>query len=365
MPQFARAQLILVEVAAAAVAGGYAARGAWLFAGTAVGVIVLAAAVVPLRRRWLYQVLGSWAGLVRRRRRVGRRTGLAGLLGDYAIESVPGGNRGGAIGVVRSGTTWSVPLALGLDDVFNDDPAVPVQVLAGLLQIEDVELSSVRLVTVTTPVQGAANAPAGPSAPLTPLAARYCVLTVDTRRAAEAVGARGGSQAAVHQILRRCAVHAEQVLATADLRVRRLDETAVAGLFGTWLGPASPAGGRRGGQTLESRHDVRVAGVWSTLFAVTGDGDVTARVARLAAAAPTAIVVTTLVLQPAAGRRAGAARATLLVRLSAPEASSHEDAAHSLALLARAYDLVLQPLDGEQGELMRATTPVGVGEEAA
>lgn len=361
MPQPTPTQLVLVEAAGAAVLGGYAINRVCFVIGIAVGAVALAAAVIPLHRRWLYQILGSWLGLIRRRRAAARRPGFAGLLGDYHVESVAGGRRGSDLGVIRSGTTWSLPLVLGLEGVFNDDAAVPVDLLAGLLRIEEVPLSSVRLVTVTTPAHAVAQAPSGPAAPMTQLAARYCLLTLDTRLAAEPIGARGGTQAAIHQILRRCAVHTEQVLSTAGVTVRRLDENAVAGLFATFMGPSAPPSGRRGQHTAETWGDVRVGGTWSTVFAVTGSGpDVTSRVLRLAAAAPTPVVTTSLMLQPTA--RSARVEATMLVRISAPDSSPPQDAFRSLALLARAYDLVMQRLDGEQGQLLRATTPLGVGE---
>ncbi|MGI8679364.1 MAG: type VII secretion protein EccE [Jatrophihabitans sp.] len=363
MPQPTPTQLVLIEVAGAAVLGGYAINRACFVAGIVVGVMALAGAVVPLHRRWLYQVQGSWLGLMRRRRAAAHRPGFAGLLGDYQVESVAGGRRGSNLGVIRSGTTWSLPLVLGLEGVFNDDAAVPVDLLAGLLRIEDVPLSSVRLITVTTPAHAMAQAPDGPAAPMTQLAARYCLLTLDTRRTAETIGARGGTQAAIHQILRRCAVHTEQVLATAGVTVRRLDENAAASLFATFMGPSSPASGRRGQQTAETWGDVRVGGTWSTVFAVTGSGaDVTDRVLRLAAAAPTPVVTTSLMLQPTA--RSPHFEATMLVRISAPDLAPPQDAFRSLALLAQAYDLVMQRLDGEQGQLLRATTPLGVGESS-
>jgi type VII secretion protein EccE len=363
VPQFTRTQLVLAELAAAAALAGYAARGAWLIAGGVAAAGLLVSAGVPIRRRWLYQLVLSWIALLRRRRRSARRVGLAGMFGDYQVESVPGVGDGSRIGVVRSGTTWCLPLALGLDGVFNDDAPVPVDLLGRLLSVEDVRLSSVRLVTLTAPAQLPAYAPAGPVAPATPLAARYCLLTLDTRRAADAIAARGGTEAAVQQILRRCAVHAERALSTAGLSVRRLDENAVGGLFATWMGPATPAVGRRAPTSAESWRDVRVAGTWSTVFAVSGDGnDVTDRVARLAAAAPTPIVATTLLLQPAAGR--ADVDATLLMRLSAPDSVSEAGAIDWLSRIARAFGLIVQRLDGEQGPLLRATTPLGVGEPA-
>jgi hypothetical protein len=238
---------------------------------------------------------------------------------------------------------------------------VPVDLLTGLLSIEDVSLSSVRLVTLTAPAQLPAYAPPGPAAPVTPLAARYCLLTLDTRRAADAVAARGGTQAAVHQILRRCALHAEGVLSRAGLSVRRLDEGAVQALFAAWLGPQTPATGRGAQTAVESWRDVRVAGTWSTVFAVTGDGpDLTDRVARLAAAAPTPVVATTLLLQRVGSR--GDIQASLLMRLSAPGSVSETGAVDWLSRFARTFGVIVQRLDGEQGPLLRKTTPIGIGE---
>jgi Putative type VII ESX secretion system translocon, EccE len=198
---------------------------------------------------------------------------------------------------------------------------------------------------------------------VTPLAARYCLLTVDTRRAADAVAARGGTQAAVHQILRRCALHAEGVLSTAGLSVRRLDEAAVQALFTAWMGPRAPQVGRRAPRSEESWRDVRVAGTWSTVFAVTGEGpDVTDRVARLAAAAPTPVVATTLLLQRVGNR--SDIQASLLMRLSGPGSVSETGAVDWLSRFARTVGLIVQRLDGEQGPLLRATTPLGIGEPA-
>lgn len=360
MPQVTRAQLVLLELAGAAILGGLEFRGIWLVLGIAGAAVGLALAVLPVRSRWLYQVLLSWLGLLQRRRRTGRRAGLDALLGTYRVESVPAGNHGASVGVVAAGGTWTLPLVLGLDGIFNDDAPVPVRLLADLLQVEDVPLADVRLFTLLTPAQVRSGAPSGPAAPLMPLAARYCLLTLDTRDAAEAIAARGGGQAAVHQILRRCAVHAQQVLSTAGLSVRSLDQSAVESLFATWLGPASPSTGRRGEQSLESWTDVRVSGTWSTVFAVSGSGDdLAARVTRLAAAAPTPVAATALVLrrQPLGDELS----ATMLVRLSSPDTAPRPDAAKSLAMLAQAYGLTLRRLDGEQAAMIRATTPVGIG----
>ncbi|HET6877271.1 MAG TPA: type VII secretion protein EccE [Jatrophihabitans sp.] len=361
MPRPTMPQLVLLEIAATAALGGLALHGTSSAAGVAVGAVLVLCAVIPVDRRWLYQHVVSCFGLLHRRRSAPGQ-GLAGVLGQYSIETIRGGTAAAPIGVVRQGTTWSIPLVLGVDDVFNGDRAVPVTALGELLHAEDIQLSSVRLITVTTPARVPSGAPAGPYPPLDQLAARYCLLTIDSRRAGDAIAARGGSTAAVAQVLRRATVHAEQVLAGAGISAGRLDETAVAGLFPAWLGPVSPATGRRAHQTAESWRDVRVAGVWSTVAAVIGKGaDVADRVTRLVAAAPTPVAATALVLRPARGR---AFTATMLLRLSAPDNAPRSDAVGALELLARAYDLGLQRMGGEQGVLLAATSPVGLGEAA-
>lgn len=363
------AQLVLLEFAAAAVVGGIAldhvSTGAgsgpgYRFAGIGVAVVLVVLGFARLERRWLYQLAQSWVGLTRRRRRLS--PGLSAVLGEYRVESVPGGRNGTSIGVVRcsgpDGPSWCVPLWLGLDDVLNEDAPVPAAALSRLLVVEDVPLASVRLVTVTTPARALARQ-GRPAADLQ--AARYVLLSLDGRRAAAAIAGRGGSAAAVEQILRRCAITAEEVFGTAGVRVRRLEEPAVAALFGSWLGPATPGTGRRAGQSAETWSQLRTAGTWSTTFAVTGNGPgVLERVQRVASAAPTPVAVTALVVQPA--RSASGHRATLLLRVSAADAEPPRDALGALDAAAREHRLVLQRAGGEQAPLLRATLPVGVGE---
>lgn len=364
MPQPTIAQVVLVEVAGAAVCGGLYFKDRWtpwFDVGCAVAAVVVLLAIVPLRGRWLYQVSLAWSGFVLRRRSTNDADGLSKFLGRYSVESVPGGAGHSPIGVVRSGTTWCLPLVLGLDGLLNDDAAVPMDTLAELLQIEDIPLSSVRLLTLTAPPRVPSQAPQGPGAPLVSMAARYLLLTLDSRRAAEAIAARGGTEEAVEQMLRRCAVHAEEALAAVRVGVRRLNSNGVEALFATWLGPASRSG-HRAHSAVETWGDVCVAGTWSTVLAVAGEGnDVPDRVARLAAAAPTPLVATVLVLRPG---DSGAPQTTMLVRFSAPDSGPPPDAARALGLLAQAYDLSVERLGGEQGAFLRATTPVGAGEPA-
>ncbi len=374
MPRFAFSQLALLEVAAAGALGGLAAGGAWRVVGPAAGVVVLLSAVLPLECRWLYQAAASWSGLMlrrhRRRRRSGSRGGLEALVGEYTVVTVPGGGSGADLAVVRAGTTWCLPLLLGLDAVLNDDAPVPVRVLAELLAVEDVPLSSVRLFTLTTP----ARVPAGSDRTLNPTAARYCLITLDTRRAGEAIAARGGGSRAVEQILRRCAAHADRTFAMSGISVRRLREPAVHGLFASWLGPPGASGGRRRDRAGESWGEVRVAGTRSVSFAVGGSGDdLLDRVAQLAAAAPGAVVGSTLLLRRTPGRvHATDGRrphprdleAAMIVRVTSPDDLADADTGRAMTVLARAYGLVVQRAGGEQGTVLSATVPIGVGEAA-
>lgn len=386
VPRPAFAQLLGVELAGAAVVGGLALGGAWSVAGIAVGAVVALLFLVPVRHRWLYAVAASWWRWTLRRR--GTAPGLAGALGSYRVESIPGGRKGPAprapgtgavaapggsrgsgrgdgggtdaatIGVVRTGDVWTVPLLLGLDDVLGADAGVPLATLAELLEVEDVPLAELRLLTVSTPARVPPQAPTAPGPPVDQFAARYLLLAVDGRRAADALAARGGDRPAVEQVVRRCVVAAEQAMANVGVRVRRLDEGAVAGLFAAWMGPAAPTAGRRASQSVESWRDLRVAGTWSTSAVVSGPAaEVVERAQRLAAAAPTPIVASALVLRP--GRSGRVPAATLVLRFSAPDTPAAAGAATAIGAAARGYGLSIRPFGGEQLPMLRLTSPVG------
>src|SRR5438105_4850048 len=82
-----KTQFVLVEVAGATVVGGYAINAACYFVGIGIAVVLLPLALVPRDRRWLYQVLASRWGMLRRSRGMQRtgRSGLAGLFGDWTV----------------------------------------------------------------------------------------------------------------------------------------------------------------------------------------------------------------------------------------------------------------------------------------
>jgi type VII secretion protein EccE len=354
LPRVTLAQLVLLELGAAAAAGGIAEQGNWLIAGVAAAAVLLVLAVIPVGGRWMYQLAQSYLALLRRRRAV-RGPGLQSLLGGYQVTTVPAGRQGTTFGAVAVGNTWTVPVEVTLDRVLNDDAAVPVDQLATLLRVEDVPMASVRLVTVVSPAPRG-SAAAVPSPPH--VVARYVLVTLDLSTASAAVAARGGTDAAVAQILRRCALRAEEVLSANGLTVRRLDDTGVAALFAGLFGPSSVAPGGALPPTVETWHDIRVGGTWSMSFAVRGAGpDLADRALALASSAPVPVAVTSLVLRRS-GR--GPVTAHLLLRVSGPGQDPDRSIATVLAGQARERGLTLQRLDGEQGAVLRETTPVGV-----
>lgn len=350
LPRVTVLQVVLLELAAAAAAGGVANKGGWLIAGLAVAALLCVLAAVPIGGRWAYQLALSYVAMVRRRRLV-RGPGLQSLLGGYQVTTVPAGRQGMTFGAVAAGHTWTVPIEVALDRVLNDDLPVPVDQLATLLRVEDVPMASVRLVTMVSPARHGSAIP--------PVVARYVLVTLDLAIASAAVAARGGTDAAVAQILRRCALRAEEILAANGLSVRRLDEAGVVALFASLAGPSSVAAGGPLPPTIETWRDIRVGGTWSMSFGVRGGGaDLADRVFSLASTAPGPVAVTSLVLRR--GGRASVA-ANLLVRVSGPGQDPDRSVATTLADRARELGLALQRLDGEQGTLLRATTPVGLG----
>jgi type VII secretion protein EccE len=354
------AQLVLLELAAAAIVAGIAGKHAWVAAGIAVGAPCALLAIVRVQRRWLYQALASRLRLSGRRGDQRRYPGLASLGGPYEVMDVAASG-GSPVAVVRTGTTWTLPLELRQDSLFNDDAPVPLAGLASLLTIEDVALASVRLLNLAAPPAILAGAPPGPAPMLAKASARYCVLTLDSLRAAPALAARGGSDAAAAQILRRCALRAEEVLGSSRLRVGPLDGGGVHRLLDTCLGPSTPAASHGPTATVETPSGIRLGGTFSSTVAVGGPaGSAMHRLADLLPYLPGRVAATVLVVTP--GHRGGAARGTLLVRVSAPDDRNEQALPDELRRRVGQAGLPVQGLNGDQGVLLRASTPLGFGE---
>jgi type VII secretion protein EccE len=359
-PRFTLAQLVLLQVAAAAVVCGLAAGHGWQVVGIAIAALLTLLSLVRVQRRWLYQTLTSRLRLRGRRRGQRRFTGLASLAGPYEVVDVASSG-GTPIAVIRAGTTWALPLELRQDSVFNDDAGVPLGGLASLLKIEDVPMASVRLLNLVTPAVVPASAPAGPTPLLARGASRYCVLTLDTVLAAGALADRGGSDAAITQILRRCAMRAQEVLGTGRVSLHALDEATVHRILDSCLGPSGTLARPADAATTESVTSIRIGGTYSTTVVVGGAASTALRrLTELLPYLPGRVAAATLVLMP--DRHRGGARSTLLVRVSTPaDRSVGNVGARVRKMLSRA-GLLVQRVDGEQAELLRASTPLGLTE---
>jgi hypothetical protein len=295
-----------------------------------------------------------------RRRGQRRYTGLASLSGPYQVVDVATSG-GTPTAVIRAGTTWALLLELRQDSVFNDDAGVPLGGLASLLKIEDVALASVRLLTVVTPAVVPPAAPAGPTPLLARGATRYCVLTLDTMLAASALADRGGSDAAITQILRRCAMRAEEVLGSGRLSLKTLDEAGAHRILDSCLGPSAPMASPTAAATAESASGIRIGGTYSTTVVVGGPATAAlSRLADLLPYLPGRVAATAVTLTP--DRHQGGARSTLLVRVSAPADKSASDLDTQVRKMLSQAGLPVQRIDGEQGALLRATTPLGLAE---
>ncbi|WP_139980707.1 type VII secretion protein EccE [Nocardioides litoris] len=348
-------QLVLLEVAVAGVLVGLAEEGLWLPVGVAVAVVCLVL-LLPWRRRSLYRSLRSSLGM-RARRRALRGSGIASLVGGtYEVVTVPRGSGGVSVGAVRDAATWTVALGLPLQDVFNEDPPVPVDGLVRLLTVEDVPLSSVRVVTLLSPpTPGGGQAP-GLRGPVSRLVTRFMVLTLDTRYAAEVISRRGGS-AAVQQVLRRCVLRAEEVMNGAGVVVRRLPASSVEMHNAGSLGPLPPGPDGQVPPAREHADHVAVGGSASMTFALRGS-EAVAHVDHLAASLAAPVVATTVAVQPGPPpHRVPVTR--VLVRVTGPEPVVR-DAARALEGMARERGLSMDRLTGEQVPELRATMLLGV-----
>jgi type VII secretion protein EccE len=346
MPAPTRAQLLLIEIGAAAAALGLAGGSFWIPVGVAVGAVFVLVALLPFDRRWLYQALGAWTAL-RARRRGARRAGLPGLIGGYEVVPVADPRADRPLAAIRWGTTWSVPLEISLDDLFNEDRPVPVAALTSLLDVEDVPLASVRVLTAFLPSTPRPGAPPAPVPPPPRLAERHLIITLDAVKAADPIAARGGSDAAVAQILRRCALRAAELLDSSGLEVRPLDEAAAETLLGIVLGvdPGAPAG------ATESWRVLHTPGGYSTAFAV-DDRTPGARDAAsaLCSTVPARLVVDSLVLE----QDDTGTTVSRYVRVMAAER-----VADNVRTAAQRLGLRLRRSGGEQADLLRATSALG------
>lgn len=359
MPLASRPRLVLLEIAAGAGLVAYVFGGAWLPVGIVVAVLCLLLALVPVHRRPLASVVGSWFAMRLRRPRRGRRQ--AGRTGDeHRVVTVPPAGRGAAVGAIQGGSTWAVPLELPLNGIVNDDAVIDLDRVAALLRIEGVPLASVRVVTVAWPAMPGPAELVGPGPRPSQRASRHLVLTLDTAHAADVIVERGGPPA-VHQILRRCVLRAEELLHATGVEVTRLSEMAVATAAAGAVGRTATGPDVSLLATSESLDRVDLADGTARTFVVTGP-DTLGRLGELAQAVQAPVVATSVVLQADETRRT--TMVTVLLRISGT-AEVVAGAVGPLAAAAASLGLRLDPVLGGQLPLLRATTLLGVARERA
>lgn len=359
MPLASRPRLVLLEIAVGAGLVAYAFGGVWLPVGAVVAVLCLLLALVPVHRRPLASVVGSWFSLQARRRRRGRRS--AARPGEqHRVVTVPSAGRGAAVGAIQGGQTWSVPLEMPLNGIVNDDAPIDLDRVAALLTIEGVPLASVRIVTVSWPAMPAPAELVGSAQRPVQRATRHLVLTLDTAHAADVIVERGGPPA-VHQILRRCVLRAEELLHATGVEVTRLSEMAVATAAAGSIGRTASGPDVSLLATSEALDHVDLPDCTARTFTVSGT-DALARLGDLARTVQAPVVATSVVLQADGVRPTPLV--TILLRISgAPDVVS--GAVAPLMSSAAALGLRVAPVLGGQLPLLRATTLLGVDRERA
>lgn len=330
------------------------------------GAALVLFSLIRVQGRWLYQHLVAWRRLRRAARRMRAAPAdpaapapapLVALTGGYSVETIPG-PRQSSLGAVSCGGTWTVGLEILSDDLLNDDLPVPLRDLPSLLSIEGVPLAQVRLLTFAAPASGSAAPASGTSSAepgLPRSAARVLLLCLDTRSAADALGARGGSMAALAQVLRRCVLRAEEMLATHGLTTRPIDAPSMTRLLDASLGLAPAAAGAMRPQ--ERWAHVALGEARSIAVALGGDAEHGLAVAdELLGALPGSMAASALVVADSA---AGPVT-TLVVRASTVPAGPVDIAAR-VEGAARRSGLRVDTLVGRQRDGLLLTVPLAVG----
>lgn len=359
MPLASRPRLVLLEMAAGGGLVAYAFAGVWLPIGVATALVCLVLALVTVHRRPLYGVIGSWVAMRARRPRGGRR-GAPRPRDLHRVVTVPPAGRGAAVGAIQGETTWSVPLAMPLNGVLNDDPSLDLDRVAALLRIDGVPLASVRVVTVVWPPMPAPDGFAATGPRPAQRASRHLVLTLDTAYAADVIVERGGPPA-IHQILRRCVLRAEELLHATGVQVARLSDRAVADAAAGAVGRTATGPDVSLMATGESFGQLELADGTARTFVVTGPGALSL-LAELAQQVLAPVVATSVVLEPGGPGRTPTV--TALMRVSGAR-DVVARAVDPLVAAGAALGLRVHPVTGGQLPLFQATTLVGVARESA
>lgn len=387
-------QLVLVELALALLLGG------WLIHPVA-GPVVAAVIALPLllfgllRRRG--RPMAEWMATARALKTRQRRNAVVVPQGTDpgfvpAVECDPAlrtyeytderGQR--EIGMVGDGTFLTAVIQVqAVDEPLRPARGVrslPLDLLHGLLTVDDIRLASVQVVQHTQPapaphlpqqaVAARSYAPLQAQSRTPGLRLTWVAIKLDPELCPEAVQARGGGMAGARRALLRAADHLVSRLVGTGLEARVLTEPEIVAAVATssCVNPLATTGGsaldgsRQARRTSESPRTWRCDDRWHTTYWISrwpqlgSGGAALPDLVGLLTSAPALASTFSLVLAP------GGSRAALLsgyVRLTCRSENELVEARRQLELHAASSRLGLVRLDREQVPGTLATLPLG------
>lgn len=278
-------QLVACELALVAVALSFAIWPPAVVPTAPVALVVLVMALGRRHRRFLYEWMGVRLAYRRRRRSVHRYRAedprlelLREISPTLEIQEVT--NRSGIrLGAVGDGRAWCAllevrpaELAGGMVDP-GEGPHIPFQLLVDSLEMRDIRLASIQMLTHTVPVFAGGNdvpfvrsyQQLGSGSP-PPRRTTWIVLRLDPALCPEAVALRGGGDAGARRALLTSASRLAVGLDAAGVPVRLLDahDALAAVMACTGANPWQPRG--RGMRTAEHWKTWTCDGVENTTF---------------------------------------------------------------------------------------------------
>jgi type VII secretion protein EccE len=385
-------QLVLLQLAAAALLVAWAVDPLLLVPGGALALVLVVLAVVRRHQRCLPEWLGSFLALRARRRRAagftvpaGTEPGLAPLVeAEPALRTLTfGGRDRQPVGMVGDGTflTAVVQVDTEATALRSDRSArpLPLSLVRDALAVDGIRLESAQLVQHTQPAP-APHLPARSVAALNyaPLQARtgtpavrltWIALKLDPELCPEAVAARGGGRAGAQRCLVRVADQLASRLTGAGFRATVLTEQELTGALATSscanplaITQAGRAGtaGRRTEETSRTwrcddrRHTTYWIGRWPQL-----GGAAAALPQFVALLTSLPALATTFSLAMAPVGRGGGVTLTGHVRITGRSDEELVVARRELERTARGVRTGLVRLDREQVPGLLASLPLG------
>ncbi|MFF9632465.1 type VII secretion protein EccE [Streptomyces fradiae] len=385
-------QLVLVELALALAAVGLALRGLWLVPTLTVAVVLLLLAVV--RRRG--QAVPDWSSTAlalggRRRAAAPAAVDVDPSLAPIA-EGLPGfrpfpyvDRKRRTVGMLGDGTFLTAVVRVEAGGA-APRPAfgarsLPLSLLGGALEVDDIVLESVQLVQQVrsapaphlpqqavarlsyAPLQERTGAPA--------LRMTWVALKLDPERCREAIEARGGGVEGAQRCLVRAADHVASRITGAGFEAVVLDQEELNSTMAT-AACASPRLAARAHRpdatpqrrTVETARVWRCDDRWHTTYAVGrwpalagGEGSPLAKLVSLLTATPA--YATTFSLAMRRGSRQGAVDVAGYVRITGGSDTELIGVRRALEQAARSAKVGLVRLDREQLPGVLATLPLG------